>query len=121
MARKDPQFNFRMPEELKSFLAFMAQKNRRSLNAELISRLTESIDDGDLYTYTNSIGLEGNESLAWMEQFVEMLGIDLNLERDIVDIVDIKASDLNLENREKVRAYVKDLWKLENFEKQIQD
>lgn len=36
MARTDPQFNLRLPEELKAWLADQAKKNCRSATAELI-------------------------------------------------------------------------------------
>jgi len=41
MARKDPQFNLRLPEELKQWLENQAQENCRSQTAEIVFRLME--------------------------------------------------------------------------------
>lgn len=41
MARKDPQFNLRLPEELKQWLENEAQKNLRSQTAEVVFALME--------------------------------------------------------------------------------
>ena len=46
MARSDPQMNFRIPAELKEQLELAAKENNRSLTAELINRLDESINGG---------------------------------------------------------------------------
>jgi len=42
MSRKDPQFNLRLPENLKSYLAEQAEANHRSQTAEVIYRLEQS-------------------------------------------------------------------------------
>lgn len=39
MARTDPQFNVRMPEEIKQELKHIAATNRRSINAEIIAAI----------------------------------------------------------------------------------
>lgn len=44
MARSDPQMNFRIPADLKEQLELAAKENNRSLTAELINRLDESIN-----------------------------------------------------------------------------
>ena len=44
MARHDPQVNFRIPAELKERLELAAKENNRSLTAELINRLDESLN-----------------------------------------------------------------------------
>ncbi|MFJ3114944.1 Arc family DNA-binding protein [Pseudomonas protegens] len=41
MARKDPQFNLRLPEELKQWVEHEAQKNCRSKTAEVVFALLE--------------------------------------------------------------------------------
>lgn len=43
MTREDPQLKLRLPPELKDALASAAQQNGRSINAELVKRLEESI------------------------------------------------------------------------------
>ncbi|MCY1388631.1 Arc-like DNA binding domain protein [compost metagenome] len=41
MARKDPQFNLRLPEDLKQWVEAQAQKNHRSQTAELVYLISE--------------------------------------------------------------------------------
>ena len=41
MSRKDPQFNLRLPEDLKKWLEVQAQKNCRSQTAELVFMISE--------------------------------------------------------------------------------
>ncbi|QHA83563.1 Arc family DNA-binding protein [Pseudomonas mediterranea] len=41
MSRKDPQFNLRLPEELKQWVESQAQENCRSQTAEIVFRLME--------------------------------------------------------------------------------
>lgn len=41
MARKDPQFNLRLPEELKQWVGERAAKNHRSQTAELVFLISE--------------------------------------------------------------------------------
>ncbi len=44
MARTDPQINIRVPEQLKKDIEIASVQNSRSLNAEVVFRLTESFD-----------------------------------------------------------------------------
>jgi len=39
VARNDPQFNVRMPSEIKQQLTHIAATNRRSINAEIIAAI----------------------------------------------------------------------------------
>ena len=43
MARTDPQFNVRMPADLKEKIEEAAKKNGRSMNAEIVYRLQQSL------------------------------------------------------------------------------
>lgn len=43
MAREDPLFRLRMPEDMKAALKEAADRNHRSLNAEIVSRLERTI------------------------------------------------------------------------------
>ena len=45
MARTDPQFNVRMPADLKEKIEEAAKKNGRSMNAEIVYRLQRSLDE----------------------------------------------------------------------------
>lgn len=47
MSREDLQVNFRIPAELKRAIEAAAEKNKRSITAELVARLEESFFDGD--------------------------------------------------------------------------
>lgn len=49
MARQDPQIKLRLPDELKNKISSAAEKNGRSMNAEILSRLELSIDFEDEY------------------------------------------------------------------------
>lgn len=44
MAREDLHFRLRIPEDLKAKIAEAAERNRRSMTAEIILRLEESFD-----------------------------------------------------------------------------
>lgn len=52
MARDDPQFNLRMSQVLKDKIAVRAKENGRSLNAEIVQILEDSVSDqgDDLHT-----------------------------------------------------------------------
>ncbi|WP_343654530.1 Arc family DNA-binding protein [Paraburkholderia caribensis] len=43
MTREDPQMKLRLPVELKDRLMTLAEENGRSLNAEVVKRLEESL------------------------------------------------------------------------------
>jgi hypothetical protein len=45
MGRKDPMVHVRIPPKLKEELRKAAEENRRSVNAEIVIRLEESIKD----------------------------------------------------------------------------
>lgn len=46
MTREDPQMKLRLPVELKDQLTALAKRNDRSLNAEVVRRLEESLEGG---------------------------------------------------------------------------
>ena len=50
MARTDPQFNVRMPADLKEKIEEAAKKNGRSMNAEIVYRLQRSIEEDQVET-----------------------------------------------------------------------
>jgi hypothetical protein len=43
MAKDDPQFRIRLPEDLRSEIIEQAEKNGRSINAEIVARLRNSL------------------------------------------------------------------------------
>ncbi len=44
MARKDPQFNVRMPQDLKEMIEASAKDNQRSINAEIVHHLRNAME-----------------------------------------------------------------------------
>lgn len=46
MTREDPQMKLRLPADLKDRLTALATENGRSLNAEVVKRLEESLEGG---------------------------------------------------------------------------
>ena len=50
MARTDPQFNVRMPADLKEKIEEAAKENGRSMNAEIVYRLQKSIEEDQAET-----------------------------------------------------------------------
>lgn len=70
MARNDPQLNLRLPADLKEKLEKLAKSNMRSLTAEVVARLSDSVYqlDGELIPTS----LPTNEALeAVSEEFRE--------------------------------------------------
>lgn len=61
MARNDPQFNVRMPQELKEMIEASAKDNQRSINAEIVHHLRNAMEatgyiNDDLIGARKSIG-----------------------------------------------------------------
>ena len=77
---KHPQFQLRMPEHLKEIVRHVADKASRSMNAELIARITETISEKDLIAcYEKSP--ESAENLSF-EEWRSNVGFFLNHEFD---------------------------------------
>lgn len=70
MSREEPQINVRVSNELKAKIKARAQRNRRSMNAEIVQILQDAVDDS----------LQGKESFAQKEadKFKEALLATLN-------------------------------------------
>ena len=70
MSREEPQINVRVSNELKAKIKARAQRNRRSMNAEIVQILQDAVDDS----------LQGKESFAQREadKFKEALLATLN-------------------------------------------
>lgn len=47
MSREDPQLKLRLTEDLKAKVADAARTNGRSVNAEIVARLTRTFEDED--------------------------------------------------------------------------
>lgn len=67
MARKDPQFNVRMPQELKEMIEASAKDNQRSINAEIVHHLRNAMEaagyiNDELIGVRKSIGAQHIDS-----------------------------------------------------------
>lgn len=89
MAREDPHFRLRIPEDLKQRIEAVAQTNRRSMTAEIVERLRDSfaIDDHDDFP-----GFTPGDSVAAM---VEDLKSARKLSDDLYDLTVGQARTIN--------------------------
>lgn len=65
MARNDPQMNLRLPVDLKEMIEDAAEKNNRSLTAEVVSRLR-----GTFQRDVSDLGLEWGETMEFFAELV---------------------------------------------------
>jgi len=69
MARSDPQFNLRMPTELKEDIVKAAETSGRSMNSEITQRLEESFSrDGLVLTLLKEQREMRNQMVDMMKQ-----------------------------------------------------
>lgn len=59
MSRRDPQFNLRIPPELKEQITALAAKNKRSINTEIVAAIELSIAVNSGTTEPTDSGLPG--------------------------------------------------------------
>jgi hypothetical protein len=71
MTREDPQMKLRLPLELKDTLTAAAQENSRSLNAEVVKRLEESVAPGK--RTGKAAAIDGTTIQAIADKVVEVL------------------------------------------------
>jgi len=96
MARTDPQVNIRMPDSLKSALTDVAEKNGRSLNAEIVRRLELSLaaslqqddarieNDGKVvYFELKTVPAEVREILEYLDRAKERLAATYLAETEV--------------------------------------
>lgn len=73
MARTDPQFNVRMPAEVKQKLTALATENHRSINAEIIAAIQHWIEAHDK-TNTDAVSIKlVAERIKELEYMVDAL------------------------------------------------
>lgn len=65
MSRDYPQYKLRMSPELKDAINDLAEKNKRSMNAEIIARLEESIK---LEAHPHKIPMDVSAEGDWIEK-----------------------------------------------------
>lgn len=74
MARTDPQVNLRIPAELKAEIQEAAIENGRSLNAEIVARLQDSL-------LSEPTDLKSSEILGAIMERIDRLSNQLESER----------------------------------------
>lgn len=75
MSRTDPQFNLRIPAELRDKVMAAAQEKRRSATAEIVARLERSFESDSIGGQRDAIDTLGFQSLLVMTL---MEGLDLS-------------------------------------------
>ena len=66
---KNPQYNLRLPTELKEYLACKAVENNCSLNAEINSRLMNSVPENEIKLF-NIKSLERTSPTVLLERVI---------------------------------------------------
>ncbi|MBK3797538.1 hypothetical protein CXF92_18540 [Pseudomonas sp. Choline-3u-10] len=77
MSRTDPQFNLRIPAELRDKISRAAERNKRSATAEIISRLEQSFER-DIARFIHT-GVSPNTTLDEIEEV--KLGLSIAMEQ----------------------------------------
>ncbi|HBB9913085.1 Arc family DNA-binding protein [Citrobacter freundii] len=62
MSREDPQLRVRLPLELKNNIEESAKLNRRSINAEIVTRLSHTFQTDSINFGANELAMPGNIS-----------------------------------------------------------
>ncbi len=78
MSRNIAPFGVRMPEELKAALSAKAEENKRSLNAEVVARLEETIKQDEKF----------NNSSFGYENILDVLNDEESRADDLQDKID---------------------------------
>jgi hypothetical protein len=76
MSREDHQFRIRLPMGLRTTLVELAEANRRSINAEIVARLEESVDQETVERWVT--GQEYDTAITDFER------LDADQARDVV-------------------------------------
>ncbi|HHG8879940.1 Arc family DNA-binding protein [Citrobacter portucalensis] len=62
MSREDPQLRVRLPQELKNNIKESAKLNRRSINAEIVTRLSHTFQTDNKNSIDNELAIQRNIS-----------------------------------------------------------
>ncbi|MBJ8865324.1 Arc family DNA-binding protein [Citrobacter koseri] len=95
---KHPQVNLRLPEELKEKIASLAEKNKRSANAEMVAAIeywvAHSALDESIHSEDNESGKDQPESFSvtLTEQQLAKIAdlLELKITKKVVEQLDIK-------------------------------
>lgn len=87
MTRKIAPFGLRLPGPLRQMLEQLAKNNRRSLNAEMITRLEQSVEFAKRYPYVDKMRVGDNspELPRAAEQDADYR--DADIERSLADVL----------------------------------
>lgn len=85
MSRTDPQFNLRIPEDLRDKVAAAAKENKRSATAEILARLEESFAN---QAFSETTKKSGGSHNGMMLKPVEPGDIDIPITRgELWDVI----------------------------------
>ncbi|MDX7998795.1 Arc family DNA-binding protein [Xenorhabdus sp. Reich] len=73
MSREDAQMKIRLPAELKEKLEKAATENKRSMNAEVLQRLSESFEKSKWVTFAKGSGVIDVNALRIDPEFVDQM------------------------------------------------
>ncbi|MBC8950215.1 Rha family transcriptional regulator [Xenorhabdus sp. TS4] len=73
MSREDAQMKIRLPAELKEQLEKAAAENKRSMNAEVLQRLSESFEKTKWVTMSSGRGYITPDSVCIDPKFVDQM------------------------------------------------
>lgn len=112
MSREDPQLRIRLPAELKEKVAKQAKDNGRSMNAEIVQILQDSLDpkpESGRKTLTHYYHLDKTHCLEWRDFFEKKLDDSNDIDKAIKILFHYKVNsqcentklDESVENKDK--------------------
>ncbi len=99
MARRDPQFNVRIPAELKQAIEEAAKENNRSINSEIVYRLQQSFEVNGNQNIKNTTYV-----IEWQNQMQKAAIDQLVVFNDVLDLVGDKSISQE-EKKEKAKLF----------------
>jgi hypothetical protein len=93
MSRESPQFKLRMPEDLHARVAESAGEAGRSMNAEIVFRLEQSLADATQGRTTNALSGELRSTLAALKSAVSGQDASIRTLAGLLEIVVAKLDD----------------------------
>ena len=90
-------FGLRMPDFLKQFIEYHAGKSGRSMNAEVLSRIAETITSGEAIDFIDSLDAPPTEIDHYAQLFAHTYGVKINKDAeasDLAGMIDMKLDDI---------------------------
>lgn len=111
MARRDPQFNVRIPAELKQAIEEAAKENNRSINSEIVYRLQQSFASKD-----NESNVEKPKHIIEAKVAGKSSASTANLFASLIDFVEQHKDEIELERKRHEEAMLEhQQWLEENY------